>query len=250
MGLFKDAPTPPNPILTGAVQTATNVSTALANSYLNNVNQQTPYGSLTNNVTGNYVLTDPTSGAQYNIPRWTATQSLTPTGTASLGQSQEAQLNLSGLANQQSDFLQTLLGTPFDPNRGGNFNANQYLQNNPDVAQAAFTTRSSTFNPEAYLKAYPDVAAAANNPSMNPNGLSPQDFARLHYQQSGQQEGRMEGFPIDPYGFAAQHYAQNGYNEGRLGSNAQLSQMGDEQWDAIRNQIRSANEKDKAKRTV
>ena len=34
------------------------------------------------------------------------------------------------------------------------------------------------------------------------------------------------------------------------GNFAQLSQMDDAQWDAIRNQIRSANDKDKAKRTV
>jgi hypothetical protein len=71
-----DAPTPPNPFATAAAQTGTNVSTALANSYLGNVNQVTPQGTLTNNVTGNYNFTDPASGANYNIPRWTSTQSL------------------------------------------------------------------------------------------------------------------------------------------------------------------------------
>jgi NAD(P)-dependent dehydrogenase (short-subunit alcohol dehydrogenase family) len=37
---------------------------------------------------------------------------------------------------------------------------------------------------------------------------------------------------------------------GGTGNFAAMSQMGDEQWDAIRNQIRSANEKDKAQRAV
>lgn len=41
------APTPPDPKETAAAQTGTNVSTALANTFLGNVNQVTPYGSLT-----------------------------------------------------------------------------------------------------------------------------------------------------------------------------------------------------------
>ena len=37
-----DPPTPPNPIATAAAQTGTNVSTGVANAFLNNVNQNTP----------------------------------------------------------------------------------------------------------------------------------------------------------------------------------------------------------------
>jgi hypothetical protein len=113
-----DAPTPPNPYQTASAQTGTNVSTALANSYLNNVNQQTPQGSLTNEVTGNYSFTDPTSGATYQIPRWTSTQTLNPTGQATFDQNQQAQLNMAGMANQQSGQLKNLLGTPFDADAG------------------------------------------------------------------------------------------------------------------------------------
>ena len=63
-GLFSspEAPTPPNPMATAAAQTGTNVSTAIANSYLGNVNQNTPQGSLRNEVTGNFSYTDPTTG--------------------------------------------------------------------------------------------------------------------------------------------------------------------------------------------
>ena len=41
-----DPPTPPNPYQTAAAQTGTNVSTGVANAFLNNVNQNTPEGSL------------------------------------------------------------------------------------------------------------------------------------------------------------------------------------------------------------
>jgi hypothetical protein len=37
---------------------------------------------------------------------------------------------------------------------------------------------------------------------------------------------------------------------GGTGNFAALQRLGDEQWDAIRNQIRSANEKDKVQRAV
>ena len=79
--LFPDPPTPPNPIMTAGAQTASNIGTAVTGSYLNNYNQQTPTGSLSYDVTGNYPYTDPLTGQTYNIPRWTATQSLTPPGS-------------------------------------------------------------------------------------------------------------------------------------------------------------------------
>ena len=57
-----DPPTPPNPYQTAAAQTGTNVSTGVANAFLNNVNQITPEGSLNYDVTGNY------SGPTINRP--------------------------------------------------------------------------------------------------------------------------------------------------------------------------------------
>ena len=76
--LFPDPPTPPNPILTAGAQTAPNIGTAITGSYLNNYNQVTPQGNLTYDVTGNYAYNDPLTGQVYNIPRWTATQTLSP----------------------------------------------------------------------------------------------------------------------------------------------------------------------------
>ena len=70
------APTPPSVQDTARAATGTNVSTAVANAYLNNVNQTTPNGSLNYNQTGSYNWTDPSTGSSYNIPTFTATQTL------------------------------------------------------------------------------------------------------------------------------------------------------------------------------
>ena len=77
-----DAPTPPNPYTTAAAQTGTNVSTAVANAYLNNVNQVSPTGTLSYDQTGMHQWSDPATGQTYSIPTFTATQQLTDQGRA------------------------------------------------------------------------------------------------------------------------------------------------------------------------
>jgi hypothetical protein len=249
-----DAPTPPNPTATAAAQTGTNVSTAVANNMLNNMNQQTPGGSLDYSNTGSFSWTDPSTNQTYNIPLRTVTQSLSPSNQNIYNLNQQSQTNLAGLAANQSGVLQSLLGTPYDPNRG-QFNAYNYLQQNPDVAAAAKSagSYSTTFDPQAYLNAYGDVAAAAQNATTagTPGtrsttfdaqaylaaypdvaqvianmGLDPATGALQHYQQFGQAEGRDAGFPIvggtaggtvDPLAFAQQHYNEFGKAEGRQG---------------------------------
>jgi hypothetical protein len=109
------APTPPNPTATGAAQTATNIGSAQANVALNNMNQITPYGSLTYAPdAGTFSFLDPTTGNNWYIPRWTATQTLSPTqqNIANLGEM--SQTNLAGLAADQSGKLRNLLGSPMN----------------------------------------------------------------------------------------------------------------------------------------
>ena len=53
--------------------------------------------------------TDPYTKKTYQIPQYTATQSLSPTGQAINTQNQGAQLNLASLANQQSGFLKNYM---------------------------------------------------------------------------------------------------------------------------------------------
>ena len=117
MGLFKpDPPTPPNPVTTAAAQTSSNVQSAVANAYLNNVNQVTPEGSLSYAVSGNYGWTDPTTGQTYQIPTFTSTQSLTPQGQQLLNTTNQTKQNLAQMGSDQSARVSGLLSNPFNPN--------------------------------------------------------------------------------------------------------------------------------------
>src|SRR6185369_1322679 len=98
--------------------TGTNVSTGVANSFLNNVNQITPEGSLNYDVTGNYSWTDPSTGHAYNIPKFTSTQTLSPQGNALKAQNDATKLNLATMGNQQSSRVSGLLSSPFAPGSG------------------------------------------------------------------------------------------------------------------------------------
>ena len=72
----KNAPKAPDPVKTAGAQTAQNIGTAIAQQAMGSVNQRTPYGSITYNQTGTQSWRDPISGKTYNIPRYTATQTL------------------------------------------------------------------------------------------------------------------------------------------------------------------------------
>lgn len=106
------APKAPGPKETAAAQTGTNVTTALANAQLGNVNQYGPDGSVTYSTNGSRSFTDPTSGATYNIPQYTQTTTLSPEQQAIKAQNDAASLNLGTIANQQSNFLKDYLATP------------------------------------------------------------------------------------------------------------------------------------------
>ena len=133
-----DAPTPPDPQATAAAQTGTNVSTAVANSFLNNVNQNTPDGSLTYDPTGSYSWTDPSTGTNYNIPRWTSTQTLSPSGQALQTQNNATKLNLATMGNQQSSKVMGLLSQPFDPNSNAPIGGNAQNILNAPQAQTSY----------------------------------------------------------------------------------------------------------------
>lgn len=106
------APQPPDPKETAAAQTGTNVATAIANAALKNVNQITPSGNLTYAETGSKAIYDPSTGSNYNVPTYTATQTLSPAEQAIFNQTESAKANLGATANQQSGFLKNYLATP------------------------------------------------------------------------------------------------------------------------------------------
>lgn len=108
------APSPPDPNKTAAAQTATNIGTAIANQTLGNVNQVTPDGNLTYSQTGSTKWTDPLNGKEYDLPTYTATQTLSPEQQAIKNQTDAAELNMATLASTQSGKLNTLLGSQLD----------------------------------------------------------------------------------------------------------------------------------------
>lgn len=81
---------------------------------MGNVNQVTPNGSLNYDQTGTYKWNDPYTGASYDIPTFTATQTLSPAQQALNDTNVQTQQNLSATARDQSAFLQDYLGHPAD----------------------------------------------------------------------------------------------------------------------------------------
>ncbi|KQZ25850.1 hypothetical protein ASD50_20725 [Mesorhizobium sp. Root552] len=112
----KSAPKPPDPKETSAASTSTNVGTAVANAFMGNVNQVTPDGTLNYNQTGTYKWNDPYTGKSYDIPTFTATQTLSEAQQQMKNQTDQAQINLATLAKDQSGRLNDILAKPFDPN--------------------------------------------------------------------------------------------------------------------------------------
>ena len=114
MGGKPSAPSPPPPQQNAQAATSTNIGTSVANSFMNNMNQITPDGALNYDVTGNYTWNDPVTGKSYDIPTWTATQTLSEQQKAIKGQQDATKMNLSGLANAQSGMLANQLASPMD----------------------------------------------------------------------------------------------------------------------------------------
>lgn len=113
MGKKSKAPAPPDPRQTSAAQTGTNVSTAIANANLTNMNELTPWGDRTITQSGEYTWTDPYTGETYTVPQFTAETLLSPEQQAIFDQNQTTDFNLASLANERSQFLGDYLGQNF-----------------------------------------------------------------------------------------------------------------------------------------
>lgn len=99
------APKPTNPKETSAATTGTNVSTAIANAFLQNMNEYGPDGTKTFDKTGSTSIYDPYTGKTYDIPRFSVTTTLSPEQQAIKGQQDAASLNLAQLGNNLSGTL-------------------------------------------------------------------------------------------------------------------------------------------------
>lgn len=106
-------PKAPDPYDTAAAQGGMNMDTAITQTMLNSGNQINPWGSVTNAQTGTNSFVD-SQGNTINVPQFTQTTSYTPEQQAIFDQSQAAQTNLAGIANEQSAFLKDYLNKPFE----------------------------------------------------------------------------------------------------------------------------------------
>lgn len=97
------APTPPKE--TSAAATGTNVSTAIANAYLGNINEYGPDGSTRIERRGSESVYDPYTGKTYEIPTFDRHTELSPEQQAIKGQQDAASLNLATLGNNLSGTL-------------------------------------------------------------------------------------------------------------------------------------------------
>jgi hypothetical protein len=105
------APPPPDPVKTAQSQAGMNVSTGISQQLLNMTNQNTPDGSLSYDQTGSSSYVDP-FGKTINIPRFTATQTLSPQGQQLHDVGQQSEINLATLGRDQSARLGGLLDRP------------------------------------------------------------------------------------------------------------------------------------------
>jgi hypothetical protein len=103
MGKKPPAPTPATE--TSAATTGTNISTAIANAFLTNMNETGPDGTRTFDQTGSTTITDPYTGRTYDIPRFSVTTTLSPQQAAIKEQQDAASLNLANLGNNLSGTL-------------------------------------------------------------------------------------------------------------------------------------------------
>jgi hypothetical protein len=190
-------PTPPDPKETAAAQTGTNVSTAIANAALGNVNQVTPQGNLTYNQTGSKSIYDPSTGQTYDVPTYTATQTLSPQEQAIFDQGEAAKGNLATTANNASSFLKDYLGKPADLNtmnqatadnifRLGSARLDPMWKANQDAFDAKMAAQGVAPGSQAYDNAYRDFNAAKND-AYNSLALSGQNQAFSEAQASRNQ---------------------------------------------------------------
>jgi len=106
-------PAPPDPVQTAQAQAGMNRDTAITQQQLNMTNQYNPWGSVTYEQTGTTGFVD-SQGNWVETPQYAQTTELTPEQQAIFDQTQGAQTNLAGLANDQSAFLRDYLNEPFD----------------------------------------------------------------------------------------------------------------------------------------
>lgn len=133
--MSKPKPTPPppqpDPVQVANAQTGSNVQTAIANTTLGNVNEITPWGTVTYNqigtqtIPGSPATTDargmPVGGtASTEVPRFERVVAMTPAQQTALNQQNQLDIALNQLAIDQTGRVSNLLGQPIQAPQGQN----------------------------------------------------------------------------------------------------------------------------------
>lgn len=105
-------PKPPDPKETAAAQTGSNVSTAVANAWLNSTNQVGPDGSVKYRQIGTKNVTDGATGQVYEVPRFEQRTRLSEHGRNLKSINNGTEINVAGMARDQSAMLKDHLGRP------------------------------------------------------------------------------------------------------------------------------------------
>ncbi len=109
------APPAPDPLKTAQAQTGMNIDTAIAQQLVNMTGQNTPDGSLSYDQSGYTSFTD-SNGKTYQIPKYTANQTLSAGQQELYDIGMGTQKNLAQMGQDQSAKIASLLSQPLDIN--------------------------------------------------------------------------------------------------------------------------------------
>lgn len=185
------APPASDPSKVAQAQGQANAETAITQAYLNNVNQNTPYGNLNYNVTGHQQV-----GAN-NVPIFTANQTLSPAGQKLQDTNMATTQGTADLAKSYVGRIADATSKPF----------------NYDGLPAA-----PTYN-EDYRKQQLGAIEARNQPQMD------RDRANLEQRLADQGVGM-----TDPAYTSAMDKYQRGVNDFRLGADVQAGNSASQQY--------------------
>lgn len=166
-------PAAPDPTVTAQAQTASNKDTAIANAELNRVNQYTPYGSSTYQVTGN----NPDGTPQYS-----QTTSLSPGQQNLYDMTLQGEQSLGQTALGQLGNLQGAYSTPFSfggPNVSGSVGA----------PTTGTTTQIGSGDYAAQMKQSQDAAYKAQTQYLDPQFAQQGDSLNAQLANQGLQVG-------------------------------------------------------------
>lgn len=103
-------PPPPDPNDVAKAQSAADIKTAIANSFMGNANERNPYGSVTYKQTGWETVGEGRKAQK--VPTWLRTVTLSPAEKQKLNQQNQLSTSLNSIALDQTGKIGGLLGSP------------------------------------------------------------------------------------------------------------------------------------------